>query len=183
MRQRTLWPAVAAGGLVVGLAALFISSFEGPSAGAQSTPGDEDHEVWITELGFNPATCTVRRSDNVRFVNKTGTVRDVVFDHITVPGDPNTPLSTGDLAPGAASQYFSFDFAGSNEYHEKYTPAWTGAISTTNSGVASCTYQPPTPTPTATPTASPTPPRSPACGEQTGCAVIAGVSRDDAPDE
>jgi plastocyanin len=176
---------MAAGGLVLGLAALAIASLEGPSAGAQSTPGDEDYEVWITELGFNPASCVVRRSDNVRFVNKTNAVRNVIFDDLRPPNDPNTPLSTGDLAPGATSGYYSFDFAGSNEYHEQYNPAWTGAISTTNSGVASCTYLPPTPTPTATPTvsptptASPTPPRSPACALPADCVVTGGVSRDE----
>lgn len=170
---------------MLGIAALFGASLEGPPAGAQSTPGDDDWEVWITDDGFNPASCLVRRGDNVRFVNKTETVRNVVFNNLTAPNEPNTPLSTGDLAPGANSEYYSFDFAGSNGYHEQYTPAWTGTISTTVSGSASCTYQPPTPTPTATPpatatpTPTPTPPRSPACGEQTGCAVAPGVSRDE----
>ncbi len=185
MDGRTVWPALAAGGFLLGLAAIIGAAFGGPSAGAQSDPSDDDYEVWITNDGFNPANCTVRRTDNVRFVNKTSTVRDVVFNNLTVPNEPNTPLSTGDLAPGAASGYYSFDFPGSNAYHEKYTPAWTGSIGTTVSGVPACSYQTPTPTPTATPTQTatptptPTPPRSPACGSQTGCAIIGSISRDE----
>jgi hypothetical protein len=161
------------------------ASLDGPSAGAQSSGSDDDYEVWITDDGLNPASCTVRRSDNVRFVNKTGMMRNVVFNNLTVPNEPNTPLSTGDLPPGGASGYYSFDFGGTNGYHEKYTPSFTGTITTTVAGVPSCSYRPPTPTPTATPTqtasptATPTPPRAPACGLQTGCAVIAGVSRDE----
>ena len=186
MHSRTIWPAMAAGGLLLGLAAIAGASLGNPPAGAQSSPSDEDHEVWITDTGFNPASCTIRRSDNVRFVNKSTSVRNVIFDNIPAhPNDPNTPLSTGDLAPGVSSTYYSFDFAGTNEYHEKYTPSFTGTIATTLSGATLCTQQTPTPTPTntpsvtPTPTATPTPPRSPACGVQTGCAIAPAVSRDE----
>lgn len=167
---------MAAGGLLLGLAAITGAALSGPSADAQSNPTDDDHEVWITETGFNPQSCTVRRSDNVRFVNKSSSVRDVVFDDLTVPGEPNTPLSTGDIQPGGSSTSFSFDIGGSNSYHDKYTPAFTGSISTTVGGAVLCSQQTPTPTP---PSATPTPPRSPACGVQAGCAIVPGVSRDD----
>jgi plastocyanin len=174
-----------AGGLLLGLAAIVGSALSGPSAGAQANPSDDDHEVWITDLGFNPVSCTIRRSDNVRFVNKSSAVRDVVFDNIPVPGNPNEKLSTGDIPPGGSSTSFSFDFGGSNSFHERYTPSFTGSITTTVSGVASCDQATPTPTPTNTPTitptpsATPTPPRSPACGVQAGCAIAPGVARDD----
>lgn len=183
MDGRTVWSALGAAGVLLGLAAILVAGFSGPSAGAQANPGDDDYDVWITSDGFNPPTCVVRRGDNVRFVNKTGTVRDVVFDNLTVPNEPNTPLSTGDIEPGASSSYFSFDFGGTNAYHETYAPAFAGSITTTVSGAPSCSQVAPTATPTATPSATPTPtptpPRSPACGLQTGCAVVPGVSREE----
>jgi plastocyanin len=186
LHSRTIWPAMLAGGLLLGLAAIMGAALSGPSAGAQSNPSDDDHEVWITDVGFNPVSCTIRRTDNVRFVNKSGTVRDVVFDNIPAhPSDPNTPLSTGDIPPGGSSTSFSFDFGGSNPYHDRYTPSFTGSITTTVSGAVNCTQATPTPTPTNTPTvtptpsATPTPPRSPACGVQAGCAIAPAVARDE----
>lgn len=173
---------LAAGGLMLGLAGLVGASWHN-SVGAQAN--DITYDIWITADGFNPASCTIRRGDNARWVNKTSTVRNVTFDHLRMPGQPNVPYTTGDIAPGGSSSALSFDFIGSNEYHELYEPGFTGAVGTTDSGVASCSQIPPTPTPTATPsvsptpTATPTPPRHPACDGGPGCAVVPEVAKDE----
>jgi plastocyanin len=174
---------VAASALALGVAGLAASFWFGADAGAQGTGDDQTFEVWIIDSGFNPETCTIRRFDDVRWVNKSSTVRNVTFDRLTLPQTPNEPLSTGDIQPGESTGAYSFDFIGSNPYHDKYTPQFTGSIATTESGVPSCSQQPPTPTPTltptATPTATPTPERPAACGAMPGCAVAAAVSRDE----
>ena len=182
---RSVRQLVAASALLLGLVGLALGLLGGGSDVARSqSPSDQTYEVWITANAFNPASCTVRRGDNVRWVNKDSVVRAVVFNNLTVPPS-NEPWESGDLQPGQISETLSFDFIGSNGYHEKYAPALTGSVATTDRGTASCAQLPPTPTPTSTPTATPvaptptpTPPRSPACGVQPGCAVIAAVSRD-----
>ena len=188
METRRLRLALAAGGMALGLAGLVGASWAG-SADAQSVPSDDTYEVWIIDSGFNPQFCTVLRTDNVRWVNKTSTVRDEMFDHLALPPDLNTPWSTGDLQPGETSVTLSFDFKSNSAYHEKYNPSFTGSVNSVDNGPASCDQFPPTPTPTstptatppgtATPTATPTPPRPDACTGQVGCAMVPAIARDD----
>lgn len=185
MDGRNMRSLVAAGVLALGLAGLGAGLLGGTAEVAQSQ-SNETYDVWITSNGFNPASCTVRRGDNVRWINKDSVVRNVTFNNLTLPQDPNTPLSTGDLQPGQTSFTLSFDFIGTNGYHEKYMPSFVGNVSTTDGGVPSCTQQPPTPTPTSTPTITPVPPtptptaaRPAGCGVQPGCAVVPAVARDE----
>ena len=185
MAGRNVRPLIAAGALVLGVAGLAAGLLGGTTEVARSQ-SDATYDIWVTDNGFNPASCTVLRGDNVRWINKDTVVRNVTFNNLTLPQEPNTPLSTGDLQPGETSGTLSFDFIGSNGYHEKYTPSFTGSVSTTDRGTPSCSQQPPTPTPTPTRTATPVPPtptptqaRPAGCGVQPGCAVIAAVSRDE----
>jgi plastocyanin len=175
-------PVVAAVAAALGLLGLVAGVLAGPREVAHSL-SDDTYEVWVTDNGFNPSSCLVRRGDNVRWVNKSSVVRNVKFDNLAIPPDLNNTWSTGDLQPAATSGTLSFDFAGSNSYHEVYSPSFTGAVATTDRGVPSCDQAPPTPTPTNTPTPSPTPtptpPRPEACAGQAGCAVVPVVARDD----
>ena len=188
MDGRILRLAMAAGGLALGIAALTWASGSVP-ADAQTAPSDDTYEVWIIDSGFNPPICTIRRTDNVRWVNKTSVVRNVTFDRLALPPDLHTPWSTGDLQPGQTSVTLSFDFKSSNSYHEKYDPSFTGTVNSIDNGPASCDQLPPTPTPTSTatvtptvsPTATPTPtpPKPEKCEGMAGCAVVPAIGRDD----
>jgi len=132
-------------------------------SGAQTSRAvEQDHTIEILDSGFNPSLCLIARSDNVRWLNKTGSVKRVVGTH-------NENLDTGELEPGETSKLFSFDFTGSIPYNLADDPTVKGSIKTDSP--RNCKPQPPTPTPTNTPKPPPPTPE----GRK---GVFPGVTRD-----
>jgi plastocyanin len=156
--HRYLLAAAASGMMLLGLSAVV--------SGAQTSRAvEQEHTIEILDSGFNPELCLIARSDDVRWVNKSSAVKHVVGTH-------NTNLDTGELQPGEASRFFSFDFTGSVPYELADDPTVKGSVKTDSP--RNCKPQPPTPTPTNTPLPTPTAPPTPE-GRR---GVFPGVTRD-----
>lgn len=158
MRNEFRRPALAAVAGMLGLAGI-AATIIGNSATSGEAAGQ--YTIAITDTGFNPDYCIVRRMDSFRWVNK-GTVPHHVVS-VALKNNDERVIDTGVLQPGQTSSGYVVGAKSIYAYYDRLNPELKGTVDA-GDRPASCAERPPTPTPTPTPSVSPTltPTRTPA---------------------
>ena len=158
-KYRPLYGLLALCMAMIGGTALFL----GQTNAASTAPGPSVIEV--NEQGFNPAVCSIGRSDSVVWKNVGTKVHRIIKPDAGVGSPPI--YDSGDIQPGETSLSPLIPGAGGRfNYEDFYDSSLKGVIQTpqeSNTGTINCSALPPTPTatPTTNPTATPSPTPTP----------------------